>query len=256
VFTPQPSSDSIRRVFTRGFRVRDIAEVFVSVDSTSDTQATAKLMDQNDFDVIGLRKEGRVTGYVRREDLGTGTISDVVRKFTAEQVVSDSDTLAEVVAILTKQPRVFVNLLGHVGGIVTRDDLLKAPVRMWLFGMVTLLEMRFTDVIQAHFEGDTWCEFLSESRVEKARKLLEERQRRNRGLGLIECLQLSDKGQIIAKNENLRVELGIPSRNRAEKIVSMLEALRNSLAHSQDILACDWETIVALSTNLDRVLTM
>ncbi len=256
MFTPQPSQDSIRRVFTRGFRVRDIAEVLVSVDAQCDATIASELMDEDDFDVLGVSQKGRVTGYVRREDLGAGTVDDVIRKFPAEQVVSDSDTLAEVVALLTKQSRVFVNILGHVGGVVTRDDLQKAPVRMWLFGMVTLLEMRFTDVIQANFEGDTWVECLTESRIGKARNLLEERQRRNRGLGLIECLQFSDKAQIIIKNAPLRELLGIQSRNRAEKVIGNLEALRNSLAHSQDILACDWEAIVALSTNLDRVLTM
>ena len=34
----------------------------------------------------------------------------------------------------------------------------------------------------------------------------------------------------------------------------MLEKLRNNLAHCQDIVTGDWEAIVALSENLDRVL--
>jgi hypothetical protein len=33
-----------------------------------------------------------------------------------------------------------------------------------------------------------------------------------------------------------------------------LENLRNSVAHSQDIVANDWETIVALAEQLDSVL--
>ena len=33
-----------------------------------------------------------------------------------------------------------------------------------------------------------------------------------------------------------------------------MEKLRNNLAHSQDIVTNDWETIVALAENLDDVL--
>jgi hypothetical protein len=33
-----------------------------------------------------------------------------------------------------------------------------------------------------------------------------------------------------------------------------LENLRNNLAHSQDIISCDWETIVMLATDLDGVI--
>ena len=52
--------------------------------------------------------------------------------------------------------------------------------------------------------GDSWKQYLSESRLQKAEALLEERKRRNQNLELIDCLQISDKGQIIARNEELR----------------------------------------------------
>jgi hypothetical protein len=34
----------------------------------------------------------------------------------------------------------------------------------------------------------------------------------------------------------------------------MLESLRNNLAHSQDIISCDWETIVRLCRDMERVI--
>ena len=39
-----------------------------------------------------------------------------------------------------------------------------------------------------------------------------------------------------------------------DESIKMLEKLRNNLAHSQDIIADDWETIVALSSNFEDVL--
>ena len=124
------------------------------------------------------------------------------------------------------------------------SDLQKPPVRMWLFGMITLLEMRTTRLIELKCPGDSWKQYLSESRLQKAEALLEERKRRNQNLELIDCLQISDKGQIIARNEEIRRLTRMQSRRQTEQAIKMLESLRNNLAHSQDIISCDWETIV------------
>ena len=78
--------------------------------------------------------------------------------------------------------------------------------------------------------------------------------RRNRELKLLDCLQLSDKGQIIARSEKLRSMTRYGSRRKMEEAVKMLEKLRNNLAHSQDIVVNDWDAIVALSENLDDIL--
>ncbi|MEE2936647.1 MAG: hypothetical protein VYA84_11700 [Planctomycetota bacterium] len=39
-----------------------------------------------------------------------------------------------------------------------------------------------------------------------------------------------------------------------DESIKLLERLRNNLAHSQDIIADDWGTIVALSENFENVL--
>ena len=83
---------------------------------------------------------------------------------------------------------------------------------------------------------------------------MQERHRRNQRLTVLDCLQLSDKAQIIARNAKLREMTRFQSRREVEEAAKMLEKLRNNLAHCQDIVVGDWETIVALSENLDRVL--
>jgi hypothetical protein len=82
--------------------------------------------------------------------------------------------------------------------------------------------------------------------LEKAQALLEERRRRNQRVQLFDCLQFSDRGQIIARNEDIRKETIFGSRNQGEGAVKNLEKLRNNLAHAQDILTTDWDTIVQL----------
>jgi hypothetical protein len=245
--------ENLRRVFTEGFVARDIAEPLVSFDAASATADVLAVMDRRDFDAVGVRKEGVVVGYVERADLQGAVCGEQIRTFDAP--ISETAQLADVVLRLAESPRLFVRVLGTVGGIVTMSDLQKPPVRMWLFGMITLLEMRTTHLIITKCKGDSWKQFLSESRLQKAEALLEERKRRSQNLELIDCLQISDKGQIIARNEEIRSLTRMPSRRQTEQAIRMLESLRNNLAHSQDIISCDWETIVMLCKDMEQVIS-
>jgi hypothetical protein len=247
------SIHSLRRLFTEGFTVNDIAEPLVSFDDSTPAAQVRNFMQQRRFELVGIRQDGVVTGYVERDDLAEGPCGDYLRDFPEDRVVPDTMPLVELVLRLKEHSRLFVSLLGRVGGIVSRSDLQKPPVRMWLFGMITLLEMRLTRLIATHCPDESWKEFLSPGRIEKAEALLAERRRHHQDLPLLECLQLADKVQIIARNENLRAMTVFESRRQIEQAQKMIERLRNNLAHSQDILTTDWETIVLLSENLDTV---
>lgn len=244
--------DSMRRIFTEGFHARDIAEPLLSVDAAMPTRDLRPWMQQRDLRLVGVRCDGQMAGYVEFDDLPGATCGAALRPF--EDPVADSTPLPDIVLRLSEASHLFVRVLGTVGGLITRHDLEKPPVRMWLFGMITLLEMRTTRLIEIHFPNETWRESLSASRIEKAEQLREERKRRGQNVGLIDCLQITDKGQIIAKNADLRDLTRFESRRQVEQTMKMLESLRNNLAHSQDIISCDWEIIVGLSRDLDRVI--
>ena len=245
---------SLRRVFQQGFVVHDIAEPLASFDDSTSAPSVREFMETHRFEIMGIRREGRIEGYVQQDSLGDGKCGDYLQPFEDSQIVLDSTTIADLVLRLKDQRRLFVSILGRVGGIVSRTDLQKPPVRMWLFGMVTLIEMRFSRLIERYCPGDQWKPFLSEGRIQKAEELLAERIRRNQDLSLIDCLQLSDKAQIIARNQELRSLTRFKSRRQLDDAAKMLEKLRNNLAHSQDIITGDWDTIVALSQSLDSVL--
>jgi hypothetical protein len=246
--------ESLRRVFAEGFAARDVAEPLVSFDASTAAAEVAEFMDRRSFDVVGIRKEGAVVGYVQRADLDQSACGMNLRPIERAMTVSETASLADVVLGLADGPRLFLQVLGTIGGIVTMSDLQKPPVRMWLFGMVTLMEMRATRLIELKYPGDSWKQYLSESRLQKAQELLEERKRRNQNLELIDCLQISDKGQIIARSEEIRRMTKMESRRQTEQTIRMLESLRNNLAHSQDIVSCDWETIVRLCREMERVI--
>jgi len=245
---------SVRRLFAEGFQVADIAEPLASFDAETPGDTVAEIMDADGFAVAGVRRRGLVAGFVERERLDTGPCGADMTDFRSTIRLEGSAPLSAAVRSLTRQPRAFVTALGAVAGVVTPDDLQKPAGRMWLFGMVTIIELRYTHLIEEHCPDGSWREFLSEGRVKKAEEFMAERQRRNRPASLLDCLQLSDKGQIVARNEKIRNRTIFASRRQAEDGIRMLEGLRNNLAHAQDIVSTDWEAIVQLSGHLDRAL--
>ena len=72
---------------------------------------------------------------------------------------------------------------------------------------------------------------------------------------MVDCLQFSDKAQILFKNPGAREELGIQSWTAGKQLIKELERLRNSLAHAQDIVD-SWSAIATLAEHVDVVLDL
>lgn len=107
--------------------------------------------------------------------------------------------------------------------------------------------MRFSELIEQHCPGDAWKTYLSPGRLTKAEELLAERRQRIPSIRLIDCLQLADKGTIVSRDSAIRQFTIFSSRNQAQDTIKTIERLRNNLAHAQDIIVSDWDTVVGLS---------
>lgn len=246
--------DSLLRVFTRGFSAAQIAEPLRSFEAATPAQELADLMRSRALGVVGLRHEGLVAGFFEIPDEPMGASSDHLRSFSEARVLADTAPLDEVIQALDEEPRVFVRGFWQIAGVISRSQLQKAPVRMWLFGMLTLIEMRMTSQIEDLYPEEAWSQYLSPARMEGARKLLVERRRRNQDLSILDCLQFADKAQIFARSKELRDTTQYTSRKQFEKDTKLLQRLRNNLAHSQDIITTDWEVIVGLSGSMRQIL--
>ena len=244
----------IDKIFFRGLTVRDIAEPLPSFDFQTPAETVLAAMKLHQFQIAGVRENGFVTGYVEDSDLGTGPCGQYCHPVEEAKILSGHASLTDLVLALNQVPYLFVNFLGEISGIVTRADLQDPPVRMWLFGVITLIEMHFLTLIERHLPEDGWQKYLSNRRLDKASALQAERQRRNQDPRLLDCLQFSDKAQIIVRDAELRQQIGFASRRRGEEVIKNLEKLRNNLAHAQDIVPLDWETIVGISENLETVI--
>ena len=97
----RPSS-RLRRLFLDGFTPMDIAEPLVSLDADTGKEAVRDFMIEKDFDLVGIRENGLVTGYVSRDELAEGLCRDFLRTFTpADDLVPDTATLTDVVKSLS-----------------------------------------------------------------------------------------------------------------------------------------------------------
>jgi len=248
------SPDSLRRVFQEGFSAFDVAQPLLSFDGSTSCDHVKAVMLAKRIDVVGIRTDGAVTGFAEIGDLASGSCDTFARPIGNSLVVAATLPLGPLVLRLKGERRLFVVTLGQASGLVTRQDMQTPPARMWLFGMITLMEMRFSNMIVQHLPNEAWREFLSEGRIQKAQELLALRRARDQQVSLSVCLQFADKVCIIASSEQLRRLTRFESKRQVEKIGKQLENLRNNLAHAQDIIASDWETIVALAEQLDSIL--
>ncbi len=244
----------IDHILLRSLTVRDIAEPLPSFDAGSPAALVRAALEGHHLQIAGVREDGFITGYLVVDELGEGPCGLFCHPINEAKILSANAHLSELVLALDQVPYFFVTFLGEISGIVTRADLDDPPVRMWLFGLITLIEMRFLTLIERRFPGDGWQQHLSEKRIEKAASLQEERRRRKQDPALLDCLQFSDKAQIVIRDEQLRAQIGFQSRRQAEQAIKNLEKLRNNLAHAQDIVSLDWQTIVNLSENLEAVI--
>lgn len=248
------SQRRVQRVFRESFTARDVAEMLHSFDAERPSAEVAEALRQQSVGVAGVRSHGLVTGYVREEDLGSGSCGQRARSFSHDQMVYEDTSLLDIVLILTRHDFCFLSLLDEVVGVISRADMEKPIVRMWLFGMITIIEMELAAMIRKKWPRQQWRILATPARLQKAEALCEERQRRSQQSDLLDCLQLGDKARVLFSDEGIVGLLGFDSRSDAQRAIKSIESLRNNLAHGQSIVEYDWPSIVGLTQGVQRLM--
>lgn len=201
-----------------------------------------------------MRVDGQIAGHVALEDLDGGRCLDHLRPFARDQVVGADASLSEVIHVLTRHTACFVDLIGEVSGLILREHMQKPIVRMWLFGMITIIETNLLRRIEQAYPDAAWQTQLAPARLDKARQLQAERQRRGQAPRLLDCLQLSDKIQVLLRDEEGLRWMGFESRSVARRVAADFESLRNNLAHAQEIVSTDWPQIARMTQRIEELL--
>jgi len=240
----------LRNLLGSGITAHAILEPLQSCPNLASAIEMRNVLRRRDFDVAGVMEtpEGPVIGFVKRSSLKNGTVHDYIQQLTINHVISEATPLSDVLGFLKCNPLAFVLIGPSIRGIVTRADLNKPPVRVYLFGLISLLEMHLTFWIRYSYGEDSWQGELREARLNLAKDLFEERKKRNQQVSLLECLQFCDKRDLILEEVDLRARLNIDSRRRATIQLNRVEDLRNRLAHSQlDLVeGTSWQQVIEL----------
>lgn len=246
--------ERLRRLFVEGFRVVDLASPLLSFDAEREARSVGGILDSVGSGLAGVRTAGLVNGWVARADLASGRCLDHLRPFAPGQVLDEDDGFQRAFEVLDSHPLAFIATLGTVDAVVRREDVQKPPARMWLFGMITLIEMQFHTWIQERYPREDWTRWVSPARLEKARELQAERRRRGQHPVLLDCVQLGDKVDVVIQDDGMLREMEFVSRRQAKQVAKELQSLRNNLAHAQDIVSHDWPMVVRLARRTERIL--
>jgi hypothetical protein len=248
------SIEDLRRLFERSITVRDIAEPFASFDDGHSALEVRSFLESNVYDVVGIRRNGMIKAYAVRSELKEGNLGEFAKAFESETQLSDSAPLLSVFELLRTRQFIFVTILDGIGGIVTRGDLHKAPVRMWIFCLISLAEMQTLRIVRMLYPGEEWKRFVVDARLKKAESLFEARKKLNEETDITDYLQLCDKADILRHAGDELVHLGFKSKNEAKSFFSQVEKLRNSLSHAQDIITNRWPKLADLAISLENFL--
>lgn len=242
--------------FREMFRACDIFDPLLCFDTSQPAASVAAAMAQQRADVACLCVGGLVQGRVLAADLvalGDAPAGRAVLRFSPGQVLDMGASLIDVVDVLARFDRCFVAAAGAVVGVIARDTVNKPLVRMWLFGAITLFELGMLQLIERSFPGDSWQAAMPPARLEKARELQQERDRRQRPGRLIDCLQFGDKARLVLEHPHAVAALGLESKRAGKQLVKALESLRNHLVHAQDIVSHDWVQIIHITQRMARL---
>ncbi len=210
-----------------------------------------------DFDVIGVIDENdNVIGYALRKELTNGSISKFIRKIELGKMTADSTPILELMNILHINDYSFVLESNKVVGIVTRADINKPIVRIYIFGIISLFELHLNFWINEYYNNDSWKKLITEQRLEETIEIYKLRKGNNEELTLLECAQFSDKKEILSQTENFRNQFDF-SKGGFEKLLRSAESIRNELAHSQNsiIANLEWNRFVYTISRVETFLT-
>jgi len=244
----------LSHTFSRSLSAVDLAEPLASLDDNQPVALGAALLQARNISVLGVRRAGLVAGWAGADDLRAGTLGECAHEFRRESVLDEAASLDVVLGALTAAEQVFIEWRGEVAAVITRRDLQKPPLRMWLFGAITVLDANLTWAVSELYPNDSWQPQITPGRLAKAIALRAERQRRGSECALLDCLQVKDKADILVSDSASLAVLGLRSRREADRLTRDIEKLRNHLAHAQELEPEHLATAARLASFIHTIL--
>lgn len=242
------SFSELQHIFINDITAKYIFEPLACCEITDNSLEVKDMLKQRGFDTLGvIDNNGLKLGYIVREKLGENAIENYIEKFEIEIVISESTPLSELFEILLNKEYVYVLSKNSIDGIITRADINKPIVRIYLFGLISLFELHLNFWITEYYADESWMDILNPTRIKSAEEIFNEKKRRNLQLTLLECTQICDKREILKATENFIKEFDCTIKE-FERLLKNIEKIRNELAHSQNSIIANLEWTAFVNT--------
>lgn len=246
------SFKELQELFIDNITTKHIFEPLACCSENNSSEEVMSTMDNLDFDLLGVKSNEDLIGYVLRSELSisNSSITECIKNFSQEQIISENTPLFSLFDALKKNGYIFVESNNKVNGIIAKADLNKPISRLYLFGIISLCELHLNYWINHYHENNTWTLIANQERLILAQEIHLKRKGKNEALTLLECLQICDKKTILKQTEPFLKQFGY-SKNNFVRFLEHLESIRNEVAHSQNSIISNlsWNEFANLITN-------
>ena len=227
------SFEAAREATKAAFRIRLIGTFDPDlVCAPDDADAEAWLAQAPaDFDQFPVREHNRTIGLLVRGQR-TGRVRDAMLPLSEELIASADTPIAELIPRMKSVPYRLILSGDRIDGLVTKSDLLKLPVRVVVFGLLTHLESAMAELITTRWPDNTWTAQLSPGRHTKLLDKEAALSRRGMNPPRIELTEFADKRDLCKR-------LLATRRKQFDQDMDGLRDLRDQLAHASTFVDAD-----------------
>jgi CBS domain-containing protein len=220
--------DAALKAMESSFHVRLIG-TFASdlIWAPADTEATTWLaQNYPDFDQFPVRQGDSTVGILLRQGEYNGkTVRQAMLPLSEGVIVSADMPIADLIPELRENHFRLILRGGRLDGVATQSDLLKLPVRLVAFALITHLEQVMASLIAGQWQGDAWLSLLGQGRQDKISAKLALLSSRRMNPPLLELTEFADKRDLCK-----RLVEGDKSKFIDE--LHAIGGLRDQLAHA------------------------
>jgi CBS domain len=194
-------------------------------------EATPWLAQNNpDFDQFPVKERDGTIGILLREgDHGGKTVREAMLPLREGLIVSADTPIADLIPQLRENNYRLVLRGGRIDGLVTQSDLLKLPVRMLLFGLISHLELCLRALIRERAPWPKWLELLQPDSRRALRAKLDDLKNARLEPDPLEFTNFSDVVHALAQQPDFAGGF------KAE--MEEIRNLRNDIAHAKTYIS-------------------
>ena len=253
--------NDIVAVLDHGITAKSIASPITSSAPQSDRKVceVRDYMKKYGFDRVAVAQSATIIGYVDAGHLNGHIADDAIglhaRPFEPELLVSDGTPLPVVLRRMQDQPAVFVVGSDGVDGIITHADLEKQCMRIYLFGLVSLLEQELCTIMHKLSQQEVLAAIDSDSARVRFESDLSQKKAAGEDLAPVYYTTLGTKRNLVLGHDKYWKLMGPTRPVVAEKLGNVVK-LRNALDHVNLLSGSisSWSSLCATVDNITDII--